>query len=260
MIGRFVSHALADDDGDVLGGIIFVAFGETPGAGSNGNWLPAGRGLPTSSVMTLPRFELPSRPEPLVLIWPAPSNPIALWHFNTADEWREFVATLSLDPRIPDIVRLKFERAQKLFLLGWIDTDLIKGAELVALTTLELALKDRFGHLVPRLRTKKFDPTSAESMMVQTVQYSFKALLKHLVDKEGLTDAEIPMIARCGGSAIGQLTGEARPTLDDRRNAMAHGDPFDGQPVSGLIELVRDLIMFAYRNYLAEAPPLTTQP
>jgi hypothetical protein len=140
------------------------------------------------------------------------------------DEWRAFVAALSLDPRIPDIIRLKFERAQKLFLLGWIDADLIKGAELVALTTLELALKDRFGHVVPRLSSKKVDPSSPEALMAQPIRYSFRALLRRLVDKEGFTDAQIPMIARCGGSAIGQLTGATRPTRDDRRNAMAHGD------------------------------------
>jgi hypothetical protein len=190
----------------------------------------------------------------MVLIWPAPGNPIAFWYFNTPEEWRAFVATLSLDPRIPDIVRLKFQRAQKLFLLGWIDSDLIKGAELVALTTLELSLKDRFGHVVPRLPTKKVDPTSVEAMTAQPIRYSFKALLRHLVETEGLTDAQIPMIARCGGMAIGQLTGTTKPTLEERRNAMAHGDPFDGLPTSGLIELVRDLIMFAYRHYLAKHP------
>jgi hypothetical protein len=209
--------------------------------------------------MTLPLFDLPTRPEPMVLIWPAPGNPVAFWHFNTPEEWRAFVATLSLDPRVPDIVRLKFERAQKLFLLGWIDTDLIKGAELVALTTLELALKDRFGHVVPRLPTRKVDPRSAEAMTAQPIRYSFKALLRHLVETEGLTDAQIPMIARCGGTAIGQLTGKMKPTLEERRNAMAHGDTFDGLPTSGLIELVRDLIMFAYRHYLAEHPIVMAQ-
>ena len=204
--------------------------------------------------MTFPHIELPSRTEPLVLIWPVPGNPAAVCQFASPDDWRAFVATFSLDPRIPDIVRLKFERAQKLFLLGWIDADLIKGAELVALTTLELALKDRFGHVVPRLHGKKIEPPTPQGTMAQPVRCSFKALLKHLVDGEGLTDAQIPMIVRCGGTAIGQLNGETKPTLDDRRNAMAHGDPFDGMPTSGLIELVRDLIMFAYRGYLAQYP------
>lgn len=50
------------------------------------------------------------------------------------------------------------------------------------------------------------------------------------------------MIARCGGTAIDQLSGETKPTLDERRNALTHGDPFDGLPTSGLVELVRDLI------------------
>ena len=83
-------------------------------------------------------------------------------------------------------------------------------------------------------------------------QRSFAALLKHMVEKDGLTDADIPMIVRCGGTAVGQLTGTMKPTLADRRNALAHGDPFDGLPTSGLIELVRDLIDFAYRSYIEE--------
>jgi len=126
-----------------------------------------------------------------------------------------------MDARIPDVVRMKYARAQRLYLLGWIDADLIKAGELVALTALELALMDRYG-----TRFKKRERT-------------FAAVLKHLVDADGLTDAQIPVIARCGGSAIGKLIGTVRPTLAQRRNAMAHGDPFDGLPVGGLLELVR---------------------
>lgn len=204
--------------------------------------------------MTLPHFDLPPRAEPLVLIWPGDGNPAAFWTFAEPAEWRNFVVRLSLDPRIPDITRLKFQRAQKLFLLGWLDVDLMKGAELVALTALELALKDCFGHVVQRIPGKKIDPSSPEAMVAQPIRYSFKALLKQLVVGEGLTDAQLPMIARCGGTAIGQLTGATSPSLDERRNALAHGDPFDGLPTSGLIELVRDLIMFAYRDYLSQHP------
>ncbi|WP_333885786.1 hypothetical protein [Sphingobium yanoikuyae] len=47
-----------------------------------------------------------------------------------------------------------------------------------------------------------------------------------------------------------------KPTLDERRNALAHGDPFDGMPTSGLVELVRDLISFAYRDRLGTSPGL----
>jgi len=43
-----------------------------------------------------------------------------------------------------------------------------------------------------------------------------------------------------------------RPTLAELRNSLAHSDPFDGLPWSGLLELVRDLIEYAYRSYLQE--------
>lgn len=128
-----------------------------------------------------------------------------------------------------------YARAQKLFLLGWIDIDLIKAGELVALTALELAVMDRYG----RAFTKK--------------QRSLAALLKHMADGDGLTDTAIPMVVRCRSTAIGQLTGETKPSLADRRNRAAHGDPFDGMPVGGLVELVRDLITYAYRDMIAEA-------
>jgi len=37
---------------------------------------------------------------------------------------------------------------------------------------------------------------------------------------------------------------------------MAHGDPFEGLPTAGLLELVRDLIDFAYRDYIAKVHAL----
>ncbi len=185
--------------------------------------------------MGLPHIELPLCREPLLMPWPIPGNPGGFIQFDHAEQWRTFIACLGMDARIPDVVRIRYVRAQKLYLLGWIDADLIKAGELVALTALELALMDRYGtHFKKRERT-------------------FAAVLKHLVDADGLTDAQIPVIARCGGSAIGQLIGTVRPTLAQRRNGMAHGDPFDGLPIGGLLELVRDLITFAYRHFIAES-------
>ena len=67
--------------------------------------------------------------------------------------------------------------------------------------------------------------------------------------KDGLTDQKIPMVRRCGGSAIGFVNGESKPDLTEIRNRQAHGDPFDGLPVGGLLELVRDLIEYAYRDF-----------
>jgi hypothetical protein len=40
--------------------------------------------------------------------------------------------------------------------------------------------------------------------------------------------------------------------LVERRNRAAHGDPFDNMPCAGLIEVVRDLIEYAYRQFIRE--------
>jgi hypothetical protein len=181
----------------------------------------------------LAAIALPPRAEPLVLPWPAPDRPGAFLLFDRPDEWREFVLGLDLDFRIPLIARAKFARALRLLYLAWIDFDLIKAAELVAMTALELALIDRFP-----------GPGKPPAFGVQ---------LKLLVERDGLTDADIPMIVRCGGTAVGRISGATKPSLREIRNGLAHGDPFDGLPHAGLVELVRDLIEFAYRGYLAEA-------
>lgn len=176
--------------------------------------------------------------EPLLLAWPADGNAGAFLQFETGATWRDFISGLGIDPRIPDIVQAKFDRAQQLYLFGWIDFGLIKAGELAALIALELALMDRYGAAIPKRKR------------------SFSTLLLHMVEADGLTDAHMPMSVRCGGKAIGQLTGENHPTLAERRNLLAHGDPFDGFPTGGLLELVRDLINYAYRGYIAEAAAL----
>lgn len=180
-------------------------------------------------------IDLPAREAPLVLPWPEAGAAGGLVTFEGASIWRDVVAGLSLTPFVPTIVGLKYARAQKLYLLGWIDADLIKAGELVALTALELAVTDRYGHLFPKSRRR------------------LSVLLRHMVEGDGLNDAAIPMLVRCGGTAIGQLTGDTEPTMARRRNQAAHGDPFDGMPVGGLLELVRDLIAYAYRDMIAEA-------
>ncbi len=185
---------------------------------------------------------LTDRDEPVLLAWPTPGNPGGFVRFEKATDWRYFVEDLSVDTRIPDIVRAKFARAQTLYMLGWVDFSVVKAGELAALIALELAVMDRYGGRISKGKR------------------SFAALLKYMVDSDGLTDAQIPMVARCGGTAVGQLTGETRPTLAERRNTLAHGDPFEGLPTGGLLELVRDLINFAYRDYIAEAASLGAPP
>jgi hypothetical protein len=185
---------------------------------------------------------LEDRVVPLLLPWPLAGNPGGFIEIAKADDWRALIGAIGIDRRIPDIVHAKFDRAQTLYLLGWIDLGLVKAAELAALIALELAVMDRYGGKVSKSKR------------------SFAALLKYMVQSDGLTDAQIPMIARCGGKAIGQLTGDTRPTLAERRNTLAHGDPFEGLPTGGLLELVRDLINFAYRDYIAEAASLGHRP
>lgn len=170
---------------------------------------------------------------PLVVPWPIPGNPAAFVPFSSFADWRTSVEGLNFHEMVPQIVAAKFERALKLYLLAWIDFDLIKAAELVALTTLELALTDRYGDKVRDKKGKIY----------------FYRLLNYMPKHDGLTDDKIPMIERCGGSAVDMLTGKRNPTLAKIRNDLAHGYPFDGFPYSGLIELVRDLIEYAYRDW-----------
>jgi len=145
------------------------------------------------------------------------------------------VLSLSLREGIPKIVAAKFRRAQMLYFLAWLYGDLIKAGELVALTTLELALKDRYGGNV-EAKDRYRDGTP-----------KFPALVECLI-RDGLTDDKIPLVRRCGGSVIPLLNGDRKPSLVEIRNGQAHGDPFDGFPWAGLLELVRDLIEYPYRD------------
>lgn len=64
-----------------------------------------------------------------------------------------------------------------LYFLAWIYFDLIKAGELVALSTLELALNDRYGDMVKKRGGYR----------------PFAGLLKHML-QDGLTDDKIPLI------------------------------------------------------------------
>ena len=131
---------------------------------------------------------------------------------------------LELQSNVPQVVALKFERAIRLYYLAWIDCDLMKTGELAGLIALELALKDRYG------------------------AKNFSRLLKHMCQSDGLDDSKIVMVQKYGATAIGRISGETHPSLSEMRNSLAHGDPFDGAPTSGLLELIRDLIDYVYRS------------
>jgi len=191
------------------------------------------------------------RDTPLILPWPIRGNPGGILSFSNSAEWQGFLLSLNLPSGIPEIVAVKFRRAQMLYFLAWLYFDLIKAGELVALVTLELALKDRYGGEAKiegenRRKKKRRDGLKGNATCSE-VYVSFANLLTHLLE-DGLSDDKIPMVQRSGGGVIGLLNGDREPGLAQIRNSLAHGDPFDGFPQGGLLELVRDLIQYAYRD------------
>jgi hypothetical protein len=197
--------------------------------------------------------------DPFLMPWPVPGNPAALLPFHNYAEWQTFIDVRGLHPAIPQIVSGKFRRAQNLYLLAWIDFGLLKAGELVALTALELTLKDRYGQSFVKQGPGKPGKRSRS-------EPSLHQLLEHMVNEDGLTDESLAFTKLYGGSVIPLLyesktshginrTGRLAKaiTIAGIRNSLAHGDPFDGLPWSGLLELIRDLIEYAYRSYLLES-------
>ena len=202
----------------------------------------------------LPSFQPNRSAAPLTLMWPRPGNPgpIPLSFFDL-DQWRQFIEEFNLSPLAPQIVWEKYSRAQRLYYLGWIDHDSIRAGELAALVSLELALIDRYGGV----NQAKRSPNNGPPML--------GSLIAFMVEKDGLTDDQLPTIKKYGGGAIvcnlyetadeRKTRGKAAPppmNLVERRNRAAHGDPFDNMPCAGLIEVVRDLIEYAYRQFIEE--------
>ena len=205
---------------------------------------------------------------PFVIPWMhTPETPSGLRSFTNIMEWRAYIRDLRLDEGVWPGAAQKFQRAQKLYFLAWLDADLIKAGELVALTALELALKERYAFRILELRRQAGD---------RRRDIYLRDLLKHLVERDGLTDDKIPTVQKYGGAVVRNLyeTDEAREarlyevqgdrkvkrameavppmTIDAIRNRAAHGDPFDTLPWGGLLEVVRDLIHYASRDRVAE--------
>jgi hypothetical protein len=201
----------------------------------------------------LPELQPDRGSMPLVIYWPRPGSPAARLTFSKLTEWREFIEMFDLNPLVPMIILDKYRRAQNLYWLGWIDYDCIKAGELASLVALELALLDRYGGKDQAKRPRKGGPPH------------LNALLEYMVEQDGLANQHLSIFRKNGGNVIANLyeTKEAwqarkgnfdspSMTLAERRNRAAHGDPFDTIPSAGLIELVRDLIEYAYRNFIKE--------
>lgn len=183
----------------------------------------------------------PKQAAPLVVPWPDPMGPAHFHSFDHAEAWVAFVHGFDLDAAIPQTVALKYFRAQKLYAFAWLDYDLIKAGELVALSALERALKECYEG--------------------KTKQSSLAAWVEHMAEHDGLTDEVLPIAQRSGQPIVRYLyetdqaikqrkkVGAPEPmTLARIRNSLAHGHPFDGLIWPGLLEIVRDLIQYAFRE------------
>lgn len=183
----------------------------------------------------------PQQASPLIVPWPVPKDSAHFHQFAHAEEWVAFVRCFDLDAAIPQTVALKYLRAQKLYAFAWLDYDLIKAGELVALSALERALKECYEG--------------------KTKQSSLAAWVQYMAEHDCLTDEMLPIAQRCGQPIVRYLyetdqaikqrerVGAPEPMTFARiRNSLAHGDPLDGLIWPGLLEIVRDLIQHAFRK------------
>lgn len=195
--------------------------------------------------------------------WPTRDRRAGLVHFEKYADWEKFLLDFSLPPGMPGVVNDAFDRARKVYLLSWVDFDLAVVGEGAALTALELAVRNRYlsievarrqAKLAEKVRREKRVATFRENEQTKDVPFAF--LLKMMVEVDGLTDDKIPLVQKSGGSVVGRLTGETGPTLAEMRNIRAHGNPFGSGFEAGLLELVRDLIVYAYRDTVSNSERL----
>lgn len=175
--------------------------------------------------------------------------------FRSFDQWRSFIECFDLAPGIPTLTILpKYRRAQRLYLLGWLDYAAIEAGQLAAVVALEYALQDRYGADIFAQKQRRAVLWKQANPDKTTKEVSSKAslseLLSYLVRDAKITDADIPMSQRSGVSLLARIDpeGGAKPSLLNIRNSMAHGDPFGSGAAPDLLELCRDLIEFAYRD------------
>ena len=190
--------------------------------------------------------QLAGHPGPLVLSWPGHWPPVGFRTFDSFEVWKACILDLELTPAAPLTLVSKYHRARELFLMGWLDADIIIAGEMAAFAALELAMNDCYRPAVIAARKPlKPSPKPADPPKVSLAQ-----MLDHMVRKDGVTDALLPIVQRYGGTYCGRLPMKdgARPSLADIRNDLAHGYPFDRPPRGELLELIRDLIGYAYRD------------
>ncbi len=167
---------------------------------------------------------------PLQIVGPGPGNPTMIREFRDLASWRDHVLGLRLRGGAPTIFQQKHDRVLQLLFLAWMEPSIIKLAELGALATLEATIKARY-------------PEAGKS-------WSFSKLLDHLVKQGNLVDSDLPVSRESGCAVVSNLLSDSKigggPGLNQIRNRLAHGDPFETMPWAGLFEVVRDVIDFMY--------------
>lgn len=185
---------------------------------------------------------------PLRLFWVGSSSATELYVFSHLSEWRHFIDGLSLNCQVPQPIDSKYERARYLYYLAWIYPEIIKAGEVAAFAALELALKDSYPHVYQKIDKKG-----------KVVPAYLKDGFKYMIEGDGLKNEKLPIFQKYDWNVVENLY-RVRPdgyigkveqtgTLVGIRNSLAHGDPFDALPYAGLLEVVRDLIGYMYRNF-----------
>jgi hypothetical protein len=205
--------------------------------------------------LTALAFASEKSPGSRTLPWPSPGMPGGFVEFPDFAMWQRVILGFRLSAGVPLNVADLFDRALKLYLVAWLDFDLVTSGEMAALAALEHSLRDRYlgdfrerhtKKVVARAKSEKRTPKLEESFRPESIPLA--ALLKHMHQKDGLTDDQLPCVQKYGGNVMRLLTDDADPNLADMRNVRAHGNPFGSGYQSGLLELMRDLIEYAYRD------------
>ncbi|MGZ0018403.1 hypothetical protein [Nitrosomonas sp. wSCUT-2] len=197
-----------------------------------------------------------TREYPLCIYWASAGCPSELHVFHHYSDWNRFISGIPLNNKIPSVIAAKYGRAQALYLMGWIRDDVIKAGELAAFAALELALRDRYWC---EFKEKKVElkENAPEYMKGKRINSFFLPGLRFMVEYDGLRDEVLPVYNKSKGVVIANLFSDDKEqngakrsdTLVSFRNSLAHGDPFDGLPIGSLLEIIRDLIEYMYRNH-----------
>ncbi len=211
--------------------------------------------MPNNTALQPLAAKLQRHPGQLSLSWPDHDPLQGGRLFLKFDDWYAFIDALSLTAQTPTKLAARWTRVQSAYLLAWLTPDHLIAADLLTFTALEYAVMDRYGHLAtPR---PKYNPKKPNASM----RVSFGKALDYIVTGDGLTDAILPFSLKYGGGVTNRLVHDnpTRPTLPDIRNWLAHGEPLEPGPTSGLPELVRDLIDYAYRGWPTPDPMMASE-